>query len=115
MTSDKVEYYSAAFFLRNCAMETLPQDTLSIGRSRFVGASMQDHITIQNQGGEPVAFQAALEIGSDFADIFTVKSYDFSFGDPLKAPPLPPLAEPRFDAEESQFLLADPAARPRPR
>ena len=50
LTSDKVEYYSAAFFLRNCAMETLPQDTLSIGRSRFVGASMQDHITIQNQG-----------------------------------------------------------------
>ena len=34
-----------------------------------------------------------------------MKSYDFSFGDPLQAPPLPALAEPRFDAEESQFLL----------
>ena len=115
LTSDKVEYYSAAFFLRNCPMESLPQDTLSIARSRFVGDAMQDHITFQNQGIEPVSFQVALEIGSDFADIFTVKSYDFSFGDPLQAPPLPPLAEPRFVAEESQFLLADPAGTPRRR
>ena len=65
---------------------------------------------IQNQGVEPVSFQLALEIGSDFADIFTVKSYDFAFGDPLHAPPLPPLAEPTFDAEAGQFLLADPAS-----
>ena len=71
---------------------------------------MQDRITIVNQGVEPVSFQLALEIGSDFADIFTVKSYDFSFGDPLNAPPLPPLAEPTFDAEADQFLLADPAS-----
>ena len=110
LTSDKVEYYSAAFFLRNPPTETLPQDTLSIARSRFVGDAMQDRITIQNQGVEPVSFQLALEIGSDFADIFTVKSYDFSFGDPLNAPPLPPLAEPTFDAEAGQFLLADPAS-----
>ena len=110
LTSDKVEYYSAAFFLRNPRTETLPQDTLSIGRSRFVGVAMQDRIMIQNQGVEPVSFQLALEIGSDFADIFTVKSYDFAFGDPLHAPPLPPLAEPTFDAEAGQFLLQDPAS-----
>ena len=53
-------------------------------------------------------FQLALEIGSDFADIFTVKAYDFSFGDPLHAPPLPPLAEPRVRRRTRQFLLADP-------
>ena len=110
LTSDKVEYYSAAFFLRNPPTETLPQDTLSIARSRFVGDAMQDRITIVNQGVEPVSFQLALEIGSDFADIFTVKSYDFSFGDPLNAPPLPALAEPTFDAEAGQFLLSDPAS-----
>ena len=78
-----------------------------ISRSRFVGDAMQDRIAIVNQGVEPVSFQLALEIGSDFADIFTVKSYDFSFGDPLNAPPLPPLVEPTFDAEAGQFLLAD--------
>ncbi len=69
---------------------------------------MQDRIVVQNQGTEPVMFQLALEIGSDFADIFTVKAYDFSFGDPLHAPPLPALAEPEFDAEARQFLLVDP-------
>ena len=35
LTSDKVEYYSAAFFLRNPPTETLPQDTLSIARLAF--------------------------------------------------------------------------------
>ena len=109
LTSDKVEYYSAAFFLRNPPTETLPQDTLSIARSRFVGDGMQDRITIVNQGVETMAFQVAFEIGSDFADIFTVKSYDFAFGDPLKAPPLPALAEPHFDFDARQFLLTDPA------
>ena len=109
LTSDKVEYYSAAFYLRNPPTATLPQDTLSIARFRFVGDAMQDRITLQNQGSEQVSFQLALEIGSDFADIFTVKSYDFSFGDPMHAPPLPPLAEPGFDMEARQFLLADPA------
>jgi glycogen debranching enzyme len=109
LTSDKVEYYSAAFFLRNAPTETLPQDALSIARFRFVGDAMQDRVTVQNQGSDPVSFQLALEIASDFADIFTVKSYDFSFGDPLHAPPLPPLAEPTFDPEAHQFILGDPA------
>jgi glycogen debranching enzyme len=71
---------------------------------------MQDRIAVRNEGPEPVSFQVALEVGSDFADIFTVKAYDFSFGDPLHAPPLPPLAEPRWDAGASQFVLGDPAS-----
>jgi glycogen debranching enzyme len=109
LTSDEVEYYSAAFFLRNPPTETLPQDSLSIARFRFVGVAMQDRITVQNQGHEPVSCQLALEVGSDFADIFTVKSFDFSFGDPLHAPPLPPLVEPTYDPEARQFLLKDPS------
>ncbi len=110
LTSDKVEYYSAAFYLRNPPTATLPQDTLSIARFRFVGDAMQDRLTLQNQGSVPVSFQLALEIGSDFADIFTVKSYDFSFGDPLHAPPLPPLTDPTFEPDTREFLLADPAS-----
>lgn len=113
LTSDKVEYYSAAFFLRNPPTETLPADTLSVTRHRFVGDAMQDRIVIQNQGPDPVAFQVALEIGSDFADIFTVKAYDFSFGDPLHAEPLPPLVEPAYDAAAHQFVLADGASEAR--
>jgi glycogen debranching enzyme len=110
LTSNKVEYFSAAFFLRNAPSESLPQDSISITRSRFVGDAMQDRVVIQNQGAEPVMFQLALEIGSDFADIFTVKAYDFAFGDPLHAPPLPPLAEPLFDGDAGHFLLSDAAS-----
>jgi glycogen debranching enzyme len=107
LSSDKVEYFSAAFFLRNGPTARLPQDTLSIMRRRFVGEAMQDSIVVQNQGSQPVSFELGIEIGCDFADIFAVKAHDFALGDPLRAPPLPPLVEPRFDAENNQFLLED--------
>ena len=110
LTSDKVEYYSAAFFLRNPPTETLRADTLSITRHRFVGDAMQDRVAIRNEGSERVEFGVALEVGSDFADIFTVKAYDFSFGDPLHAPPLPALADPLYEAESGQFVLRDPVS-----
>ena len=60
----------------------------------------------------PVAFDLALEVASDFADIFAVKDYDFALGDPAHADPLPPLVEVRFDAENNQFLLADETGIP---
>src|SRR2546423_1104541 len=106
LSSAKVEYFSAAFFLRN-PLGGLPQDTLSITRRRFVSEAMQDQMMLQNQGAEPIRFKLTLEFGSDFADIFTVKSHDFALGDPLSADPLPPLVTPRFDAEQNQFVLED--------
>ena len=57
LSSGKVEYFSAAFFLRNPLADGLPQDALSIARERFVGDGMQDHIVVQNQTIEPVAFE----------------------------------------------------------
>jgi len=107
LSSDKVEYFSAAFFLRNGPTDGLPADTISIMRRRFVGDAMQDSIVVQNQGSQPVRFELAVEVGCDFADIFAVKARDFALGDPLHAPPLPPRVEPRFDAENNQFLLED--------
>jgi len=38
LSSDKIEYFSAAFFMRNPLSGGLPQDVLSIRRERFVGA-----------------------------------------------------------------------------
>ena len=35
-------------------------------------------------------FELALEVGTDFADIISVKEHDFALGDPLHAQPLPP-------------------------
>jgi glycogen debranching enzyme len=110
LSSDRVEYFSAAFFLRNPTANELRQDTLSIMRRRFVGDAMQDHVVIQNQSMETVSFQVTLEVGTDFADIFAVKDRDFALGNPLGARPLPPLAEPRFEQDGNQFVFEDAAS-----
>src|SRR5918999_3956560 len=107
LSSGKVDYFSAAFYLRNPPVYWLDQDEVSIIRERFVGEAMQDRLLVQNQGMRPVAFDLSLEIASDFADIFAVKDYDFALGDPAHAAPLPALVEPRFDEENNQFLLGD--------
>jgi glycogen debranching enzyme len=109
LSAGKVEYYSAAFYLRNPLAGELPQDAVSVARHRFVGEGMQDRLHVQNQGTEPVAFELALEFGNDFADIFAVKDHDFALGDPLRAQPLPPPVEPRYKAEENLFVLEDDA------
>ena len=113
LSSSKVEYFSAAFYLRNPLSDGLPPDTLSIARRRFVGEGMQERIVIRNEGTEPVSFSLGLEIGCDFADIMSVKEHDFALGDPLNAPPLPPPVEPRYDEENNQFVLVDPEGEAR--
>jgi glycogen debranching enzyme len=113
LSSSKVEYFSAAFYLRNPLSDGLPPDTLSIARRRFVGEGMQERIVIRNEGTEPVSFSLGLEIGCDFADIMSVKEHDFALGDPLNAPPLPPAVEPRYDPENNQFVLVDPEGEAR--
>ncbi|MBA3366885.1 MAG: amylo-alpha-1,6-glucosidase [Actinobacteria bacterium] len=107
LSSDRVEYFSAVFYLRNPLAGGLQQDVLSIRRARFVGDGMQDRVRIQNHSTERLAFDVGLEFGSDFADIFAVKNYDFDFGNPDKAPPLPPPAPCLYDERNNQFLLED--------
>ncbi|MGZ4380106.1 MAG: amylo-alpha-1,6-glucosidase [Gaiellaceae bacterium] len=109
LSSGHGEYFSAAFFLRNPLAGGLPQDVLSIKRERFVGDGMQDKITVRNEGMEPLSFELALELGTDFADILSVKEHDFALGDPLHAHALPALVEPRFDTNQNQFVFRDPA------
>jgi glycogen debranching enzyme len=88
LSSGQVEYFSAAFYLRN-PLVGLPQDALSIARSRFVGDSLQERIVIRNESMETLSFEVGLELGCDFADIFSVKEHDFTLGDPENAKPLP--------------------------
>ena len=107
LSSDKVEYFSAAFYMRNPLADGLKQDQLSIARTRFIGDGMQDHITVQNQTLETISFELGLEFGTDFADIFEVKDHDFALGDPLHAKPLPPLVPSHYDADNGQLLLED--------
>jgi glycogen debranching enzyme len=103
----KVEYFSAAFYLRNPLAGGLPQDSLSIIRHRFVGEGMQDRILIQNQSMEPLACEVALELETDFADILSVKEHDFALGDPTRAKPLPSPVRGRYEEEHNQFVLEE--------
>ena len=106
LSAGKVEYYSAAFFLRNPVAGDLPQDAVAVARHRFVGEGMKDRLMLHNNVADPMAFELALEIGNDFADIFAVKDHDFALGDPERAT-LPPPAEVHFDDGENQFVLED--------
>ena len=107
LSSGKVEYFSAAFYLRNPVVPGLPQDALSIARERFVGDGMQDHVMLLNVGGSPLSFELELEVGTDFADIISVKEHDFALGNPLTAPPLPRPAAVRFDGASNQLVLEE--------
>jgi len=107
LSSGKVEYFSAAFYLRNPVVDGLVRDTLSIVRERFVGRGMQDHLIVRNESNEELALELALEVGTDFADIISVKEHDFALGDPLHARPLPPPAAVRYDQGGNQLVLEE--------
>jgi glycogen debranching enzyme len=107
LSSGKVEYFSAAFFLRNPVVDGLVQDSISIARERFVGRGMQDRLRVRNEGNEELAFELALEVGTDFADIISVKQHDFALGNPMHARPLPPPAAVRYDPRGNQLVLEE--------
>jgi glycogen debranching enzyme len=108
LSSAKVEYFSAAFYLRNPLAGELAQDTVGIARERFVGDGMQERIVVRNVGMEPVEFELALDVGADFADIFLVKARDFALGDPRHAGELPSAAGPTYDEERLCLTFRDP-------
>src|SRR4051794_11214578 len=112
LSSDKIEYFSAAFFMRNPLSDGLAPDVLSIRRERFVVDGMQDSFAVQNQGMERVEFDLELDVGADFADIFAVKDFDFALGDPARAKPLPERRPVEYDSERNQFLIADDGELP---
>src|SRR5216110_1997928 len=96
LSSDKIEYFSAAFFMRNPLSGGLDYDALSIRRERFVGDGMQDSFAVQNQSMQAVELDFELEIATDFA-----------LGDPLRAKPLPDPRPNEYDQERNQFLISD--------
>lgn len=108
LSSGTVDYFSAAFFLRNPLTESLPLDSVSIRRERFVGDGMQDVVVLTNETASPLVLTLAVEVESDFADIISVKEWDFSLGDPRHAKPLPEPVAPDFHETHNQFVLVDP-------
>jgi glycogen debranching enzyme len=108
LSAGKVEYFSAAFFLRNPLAGGLRHDQITVTRERFVGEGMQDVVVLENESMDPVSLELGFEFEADFADILSVKQHDFALGDPTHAKPLPNPAPSRYDAEHNQFVLEDP-------
>jgi glycogen debranching enzyme len=97
LSSGRTQPFSAAFYLRNPLARELPQDALLIVRTRFVTDALRDRLVLENGAAQPLELDLELELGCDFADIFTVKEHDFWLGHPLDAPALPSLAPCRWD------------------
>jgi hypothetical protein len=66
LSSGTVEYFSAAFFLRNARNE------LAVKRERFVGDGMQDHVVVTNVTMRELTFRLGVDLSADFADIISV-------------------------------------------
>ena len=90
LSSGNVEYFSAAFFLRNplakrpAARRALDQ-ARALRRRRHAGSHRAD----ERDDAARSSCALELELAADFADIISVKEYDFSLGDPTHAKPLP--------------------------
>jgi glycogen debranching enzyme len=74
LKSGVVDYYSAAFFLTNPELPNLRANTLSVRRLRFVGGGLREQIVVASTATRPLRFQLRLSTGTDFADLFEVKS-----------------------------------------
>src|SRR2546421_854713 len=80
LSSSTDESYVATFQMINPVLEvdggkrTIPQQVLSIRRSRFIYGGLHERIGIQNCGPEPVDLECELLFGADFLDLFEVKA-----------------------------------------
>ena len=109
LSSGRTEHFAAAFYLRNPIVNGLPHDALSISRERFVGSGMQERIVVRNESMRRLEFGLTLEVAADFADIISVKHYDFALGDPATAPALPPPAPEHHDDDRRRIRIDAPA------
>ena len=108
LSSGRVEYFSAAFYLRNRPGGSLEQDTLAIARERFVGPGLTEVVRVRNVGMTHVNFELSFAFGTDFADVISVKQHDFALGDPLHAVPLPPQVGGILQPGNEEVVLAEP-------
>jgi glycogen debranching enzyme len=113
LSSGRLEHFSAAFYLRNPRVGALPQDSLSIARRRFVGSGLQERVFVRNESMQPLTFELSLELGTDFADIISVKLHDFALGDPEHAPALPDPVLAGTPTVDGKIVLEEPGGEAR--
>ncbi len=80
LSSSVDESYVATFQMVNPVLtldegkRRIPQQSLSIRRSRFIYGGLHERIGIQNCGREAVDVECSLRVEADFADIFNVRA-----------------------------------------
>jgi glycogen debranching enzyme len=75
------ESYVATFQMVNPVLlldegkRRIPQQSISIRRSRFIYGGLHERIGLQNCGSEPVDIECSLRLSADFRDMFDVRGY----------------------------------------
>jgi glycogen debranching enzyme len=73
LTAQTKEPYRAVFAGRITRSDGYADTPLIVERMREVGIGMVEHVTVRNYSMEPVECTVAMDVGSDFADVFEVK------------------------------------------
>jgi glycogen debranching enzyme len=82
ITSSGTTYYSARIHMTNPLIRTesgdIPAGTLALSLIRAISDGLHDDLDITNYNQVPVRFNLEIAIRSDFADLFEVKSHQFT-------------------------------------
>lgn len=73
LTAQTKEPYRAVFAGRITRSDGYADTPLIVERMREVSIGMVEHVTVRNYSMEPVECTVAMDVGSDFADVFEVK------------------------------------------
>ncbi|MEU4679638.1 glycogen debranching N-terminal domain-containing protein [Micromonospora sp. NPDC023737] len=74
LSIDDSRSYRTRFFLAPGEPTHYLDAKVSVIRSRAIGGSFIEELTVLNHSGEQVEFRLRLDVGADFADLFEVKS-----------------------------------------
>ncbi|MFC3503031.1 glycogen debranching N-terminal domain-containing protein [Micromonospora krabiensis] len=74
LSIDDEESYRTRYFLAPGEPSHYLDAKVSLIRSRAIGGSFDEELTVLNHSREPVDFTLRLDIGSDFADLFEIKN-----------------------------------------
>ncbi|MET7748237.1 glycogen debranching N-terminal domain-containing protein [Micromonospora sp. NPDC005367] len=74
LSIDDARSYRTRFFLAPGEPTHYLDAKVSVIRSRAIGGSFSEELTVLNHSGEQVEFRLRVDIGADFADLFEVKS-----------------------------------------
>ena len=69
----RAEPFAGVFVGRTQARDGHLEPTLLVERRRYVGTGMREDLTLRNFAGEAAGVSVALDVGTDFADLFAVK------------------------------------------